>query len=66
MTSQRKDKFARRDFLRAVGIGAGLAATAAMPLATEAGATESAAEAKKARYKADSEDVKNFYRVNRY
>jgi hypothetical protein len=66
MTSQRKDKLARRDFLRIMGVGAGLAATAAVPLATEAAATESEAEAKKARYKADSEDVKNFYRVNRY
>jgi hypothetical protein len=66
MTSERKDKLARRDFLRVMGVGAGLAATAAVPLASQADATESEAEAKKARYKADSEDVKNFYRVNRY
>ena len=45
--------------------GAGLAAVAAAPLATEAAATESDAEKKKARYNPNSEDVKNFYRVNR-
>jgi len=69
MTSQGKDKLARRDFLRAMGAGAGLAAAAAataVPLATEAQATESDADAKKKRYNPDSEDVKNFYRVNRF
>ena len=59
-------KFGRRDFLRAVGAGAGLAVTAAAPLATEAVAAESPSEERKARYKADSDDVKNFYRVNSY
>jgi hypothetical protein len=61
-----KTKLGRRDFLRAVGLGAGLAAVAAAPLATEAAATESDAEKKKARYNPNSEDVKNFYRVNGY
>jgi hypothetical protein len=70
MTSERKDKLARRDFLRVmgagVGAGAGLAMAATVPLATEAQATESDAEAKKNRYNGNSEDVKNYYRVNRY
>jgi hypothetical protein len=56
----------RRDFLRAVGIGAGLAVTAAAPLATEAAAAESSSEAKKKRYNPDSEEVKTYYRVNGY
>jgi hypothetical protein len=49
-----------------MGAGAGLAVTAAAPLATEAAATESDAEKKKARYKANSADVQTFYKVNRY
>ena len=61
-----KGKFGRREFLRALGAGAGLVVTAAAPLATEADAAESPSEERKARYKADSEDVKNFYRVNSY
>ena len=66
MKQDDKSKFGRRDFLRAMGAGAGLAVTAAAPLAVEAQAAESPSEERKARYKADSEDVKNFYRVNSY
>ena len=66
MKQDDKSKFGRRDFLRAMGASAGLAVTAAAPLATEAQAAESPSEELKARYKADSEDVKNFYRVNSY
>jgi hypothetical protein len=54
----------RRDFLRTLGAGATVAVAA--PLATEARAdTENNDEKRKARYR-ESEDVKNFYRVNRY
>jgi hypothetical protein len=58
----------RRDFLRTWGAGAvgGAAAAASAPFAGEAVAAESQDEAKKPRYKADSADVKNYYRVNRY
>ena len=66
MKEQDKEKMGRRDFLRAVGAGAGLAVTAAAPLATEAAASETEAEKKKARYQANSTDVQSFYRVNRY
>lgn len=66
MKQQDKAKLGRRDFLRAMGAGAGLAVTAAAPLATEAAAAESDAEKKKARYKANSADVQTFYKVNRY
>jgi hypothetical protein len=66
MKQDEKSKFGRRDFLRAVGVGAGVAVTAAVPLATEAQATESPAEERKPRYDAKSADVQNYYRVNRY
>jgi len=57
----------RRDFLRALGGGASLAAAAAAPLATEAMAdSESNDEKRKARYQADSAEVQTYYRVNRY
>ena len=40
MKQQDKTKLGRRDFLRAMGAGAGLAATTAAPLATAAAASE--------------------------
>ena len=61
-----RTKVARRDFLRVLGAGAGVAATAAAPLATMAKAdTENNDEKRKARYK-ETDHVKAFYRVNRY
>ena len=61
-----KTKVARRDFLRVLGAGAGVAATAAAPLATGAKAdSETNDEKRKARYK-ETDHVKAFYRVNRY
>ena len=65
MKQQDKSKLGRRDFLRAMGAGAGLAVTAAAPLATGAAATESEADQKKARYK-ETDHVKAYYRVNRF
>jgi hypothetical protein len=57
----------RRDFLRALGAGAGVAVTAAGPLVKEAAADgESTDEKRKARYQANSPDVQAYYRVNRY
>jgi hypothetical protein len=57
----------RRDFLRALGAGAGVAVTVSGPLVQEAAAdSESNADKRKARYKADSSDVQAYYRVNRY
>jgi hypothetical protein len=54
----------RRDFLRALGAGAGAAVAA--PLATVAKAdSETNDEKRKARYK-ETDHVKAFYRVNRY
>jgi hypothetical protein len=66
MKSDGKTKLGRRDFLRVLGAGAGAAAVTA-PLATPAAAdTENNDEKRKARYKADSAEVKTYYRVNRY
>ena len=61
---ERKTTLGRRQFLRALGLGA--AVTAAAPLATEAIAdSETNDEKRKSRYR-ETEDVKAFYRVNRY
>jgi hypothetical protein len=67
MKSESKPKLGRRDFLRALGAGAGVAAVSAAPLAGSAAAdTETNDEKRKARYKADSAEVKTYYRVNGY
>jgi hypothetical protein len=71
MAMKKEDaKLGRREFLRTMGVGAGVAVTAAavaVPLAsTVAVAAESEQEKKKARYNPNAEDVKNYYRVNRY
>lgn len=66
MKEQDKGKLGRRDFLHAMGAGAGLVVAAAAPFVTEAAASESDAARKKARYQANSTDVQSFYRVNRY
>jgi len=58
-------KLGRRDFLRALGAGAGVAVAAAAPLASEAVAAETTDEKLKARYK-ESDHIKTYYRVNRY
>ena len=66
MQSERKTKLGRRDFLRALGAGAGVAVTASGPLAgTAAADTETNDEKRKARYK-ETDHIKTFYRVNRY
>lgn len=60
-----KTKVGRRDFLRALGAGAGVA-VATSGVATSAKAdSESNDEKRKPRYK-ETEHVKTFYRVNRY
>jgi hypothetical protein len=62
-----KKKVGRRDFLRALGAGAGVAATASGTFVEEAAAAgESNDEKRKARYQANSPDVQAYYRVNRY
>jgi hypothetical protein len=57
----------RRDVVRALVVGAGIAATASGPAAAPAVAdTETNTEKRKARYQANSPEVQTFYRVNRY
>jgi len=65
MQKNERAKLARRDVLRALGVGAGAAAFAPT-LAGEARAdTENDADKRKARYK-ETDHVKAYYRVNRY
>jgi hypothetical protein len=65
MTTERK--VGRREVLRALSAGAGVAVTASPPLVRKAAAdSESADEKRKARYQANSPDVQAYYRVNRY
>jgi hypothetical protein len=66
MKTSDKAAVGRREFLRALGAGAGIAVTTAAPLATAAKAdNETSDEKRKARYK-ESDHVKTFYRVNKY
>lgn len=65
MTTEDKAKVGRRDFLRALGAGAGVAAAAgAVPTSARAD-SETNDEKRKSRYR-ETEDVKAFYRVNKY
>jgi len=67
MKQDSKASIARRDVLRALGAGAGVAVTAAAPLAMPAHAdSENNDEKRKARYQANSPSIQTFYRVNRY
>jgi hypothetical protein len=60
-----KQKVGRREFLRVLGAGAGVAAaTGAMATSAHAD-SESNDEKRKSRYR-ETEHVKTFYRVNRY
>jgi hypothetical protein len=66
MTSDPQNGVGRRRFLKTLGVGAGTVAAAAVPLATEAVAdSETDTEKRKARYR-ESDEVKTYYRVNRY
>jgi hypothetical protein len=66
MNQQQKITVGRREFLRALGAGAGVAVVPAA-LVTEAKAdSENNDEKRKARYNANSAEVQTYYRVNRY
>jgi hypothetical protein len=66
MRKQRKATLGRREFFRALGGGVALVA-AAGSLAGEARALPANyQDRRKARYQANSPEVQNFYRVNRY
>ncbi|HZQ13382.1 MAG TPA: formate dehydrogenase [Pseudolabrys sp.] len=66
MKQQSNVRVGRRDFLRVLGAGAGAAVTPAAFVAEARADSENNNDKRKARYKADSEDVKAFYRVNHY
>ncbi|HEY7999784.1 MAG TPA: formate dehydrogenase [Pseudolabrys sp.] len=66
MKAEPKANLARRNFLRALGAGAGIAAAPAVLVAEAKADSENSDEKRKARYKADSAEVKTYYRVNRY
>jgi hypothetical protein len=66
MKQDNKAKIDRRDLLRALGVGAGAAASP-VALAGQAQADSGTNDEKrKARYDANSDHVQAFYRVNRY
>ena len=63
---QKQTAVGRREFLRALGGGATIAAASAAPLAATAVAdSETDQEKRKARYQ-ETDHVKTYYRVNRY
>jgi hypothetical protein len=65
MKTESKTTLVRRQFLRALGVGATI--NAVVPLANEAMAdSETNDEKRKARYQANSPEVQTYYRVNRY
>jgi hypothetical protein len=67
MKAYRKNGIDRREFLRTLSASASVATIAAPVFATQAHAdSETTDEKRKARYKADSSDIKAYYRVNRY
>ncbi len=66
MTTDPKANLARRNFLRALGAGAGVAVAPATLVSEAKADSENNDEKRKARYKADSAEVKTYYRVNRY
>jgi hypothetical protein len=64
MKTEPKANLARRNFLRA--LGAGIAVAPAVLVSEAKADSENNDEKRKARYKADSAEVKTYYRVNRY
>ena len=63
MATENITKVGRRDFLRV--FGAGVAAASGSPVTSVRADSESSDEKRKPRYR-ETEDVKTFYRVNRY
>jgi hypothetical protein len=66
MRKQFDTRLHRRDLFRAALAAAATTATAAMIQEPAAAAPTGSPDKRKARYQAHSEEVENFYRVNRY
>ena len=66
MGERHKGTIGRRQLLRAGMIGFVATAASAVEIGTAAADTETDSEKRKARYRANSPEVQEFYRVNRY
>jgi hypothetical protein len=66
MNDRLNPKIDRRDVLRVLTAGAGAAVAGAAQLAPAAADTPKITGRRVARYQANSPEVQNFYRVNRY
>ena len=66
MRDRQKGNIGRRQLLRAGMIGFIATATSALESSSVAADSESNDEKRKARFQANSAEVQNFYRVNRY
>jgi hypothetical protein len=66
MSERHKGTIGRRQLLRAGMIGFVATAASAVEIGTVAADTETDSEKRKARFQANSAEVQNFYRVNRY
>jgi hypothetical protein len=66
MKQDNKPKIDRRDLLRVLGAGAGVAASPVALVGQAQADSGTNDEKRKARYDANSDDVKSFYRVNHY
>ena len=66
MSKRHKGTIGRRQLLRAGLVGFVATAASAVEISTVAADTETNSEKRKARYQANSPEVQDFYRVNRY
>ena len=66
MKEEIKTKVGRRDFLRVLGLGAGAAVTPVALVGEAEADTENNTGKTKARYQANSEHIKAYYRSNQY
>jgi hypothetical protein len=66
MGDRHKGTIGRRQLLRTGMIGIVATAASALEIGTVAADTETNDEKRKARFQANSAEVQNFYRVNRY
>jgi hypothetical protein len=66
MSKRHEGTIGRRQLLRAGLVGFVATAASAVEISTVAADTETNSEKRKARYQANSPEVQNFYRVNRY
>ena len=66
MSKRPKATMGRRQLLRVGMIGFIATAASAVEIGTAAADTETNSEKRKARFQADSAEVQEFYRVNRY